>query len=420
MAEFVQFTGERDAREPAAADFIKRMNAHFRATQVTSAVDKFIEVGDHFKHGSPADKWYEFVKMDATMATERGDWDTFSAAFRTRFKGATPVAKPRGQLEAELSRMRIAIGDLARGTVHVGDKDVYVLVDFVKRVCDAIADLGVSGSNTGLWDFYNGLPPVLQEAVGGVVPASWAAMLAALDGVPQSKVEVATAQHRVQQALVDQFADLQKKMAAMTVSASRVVVNPPRAPNVPAPVSPTSAPNPPNQQQQQQPAAAGRGKRPPPTIAQKELLHGVLRKCVRRQHLDTPAGHAAYARDITAWHEKFCLVAPSDLQLETTGYPLTPGTPCPCAGKCWRCGAVGVQHSKDANGCAPCTLLPRNEIMLRALGGTWLGRTSLTVPITAPVNVVEVVEQYPWYETRKGEGAQAEEVQEGFVEGLQQ
>ncbi|KAJ7674204.1 hypothetical protein B0H17DRAFT_1140746 [Mycena rosella] len=198
MFEFVQFTGERNMREPAAADFIKRMNVHFCATQVANAADKFVEVGDHFKHGSPADKWYEFVKTDTTMATERGNWDAFSTAFRTRFKGATPVAKPRGQLEAELSRMRIAIRDLMCGTVHVKDKDVYILVDFVDRVRDAVADLGASGSYTGLWDFYNGLPPVLQEAVGGIVPASWAAMWAELDGVPQSKVEITTAQHRMQ------------------------------------------------------------------------------------------------------------------------------------------------------------------------------------------------------------------------------
>ncbi|KAJ7701787.1 hypothetical protein B0H17DRAFT_1128025 [Mycena rosella] len=430
MADYALYTGERDAKEPAAADFLKKLNAHLRSHGVTAVAEKIVEAGDRFKHGSPADKWFNMIQSDPVKATERADWGAFCTAFKERFKGATPISKPAAQLEAELGRMRIEMGNLAKGSIQVGDREVYVLADFVERVHDAVADVDAGAKNVGMWDFYTALPAVLQEAIGGVVPASWSAMTTALSRVPQSKVEVAAAQYREQKGMAEQVDALQRKLASMSMAASRITPTAPRVgPNPAPPVASSGTPNAPNPPPLNPPAPAtpaapvapANGKRAPLTKSQKDLLLVVLRECVRRTRPDTPVGRAGYAQDIALWHEKYRKVPRSSLQLEITGYPLSPGIAPPCSGECWRCGvATSPSHTKSPAGCAPRAELPALETTLRALAGTWLGRVDLRPPgAVAAVHVVEVVKLVPWYEGEDEASGETADVAEGFVNGLQ-
>ncbi|KAJ7655875.1 hypothetical protein B0H17DRAFT_375034 [Mycena rosella] len=182
----------------------------------------------------------------------------------------------------------------------------------------------------------------------------------------------------------------------------------PNAPNSPPP-------NPPA------PAAPANGKRAPLTKAQKDQLLVVLRECLRCTCPDTPVGCAGYTQDIVSWQEKYREVPRSSLQLEVTGYPLSPGIAAPCSGECWRCGvATSPSHTKSPAGCAPHAELPALETTLRALAGSWLGRVDLRPPgAVAAVHVVEAVELSAWYEGKDDTNPETADAAEGFVNELQ-
>ncbi|KAJ7439900.1 hypothetical protein B0H11DRAFT_554006 [Mycena galericulata] len=416
MADFMTFTGDRNKKdELSAANFIRRLNILFRAQATTADKDKLAEVADRFEDESPADKWFTALVADPANPAAASNWDAFCVAFKDRFKGAAAILKPQGQLEAELSRMRIGMDALAGGVVVVRDKEVYVVADFADRVRDAVTEAGAGGKNVGLWDFYEHLPAVLQEGVGGAVPATWNAMTTALSNIPQTKIDTAAARYREQKALEQRFGDLQRHVENLRISPPTTRSAPAAAPtptNAHATVAPTPAAATPGAQNAGAPA-----QRPRPTDAQKEQLRSVLRECVRRTNPDTVEGRAQYARDIASWTQRYGRIARADLQLEVMGYPLSPGIPAPCTGECWRCGiATNPPHQKNAAGCGRAAL-PALENALRALGGSWLGRTNLQPP--APVNIVEV-DAVPWYEGLNHPQVQAEDAGADFPEGLQQ
>ncbi|KAJ6538292.1 hypothetical protein B0H10DRAFT_1971617 [Mycena sp. CBHHK59/15] len=97
------FTGNGTSAA-VAIDFIKDVRLGFRGGTATDA-EKLEEVGDRFRHGSPADIWFR-----ASMFTT---WAAFTRAFEERFAGMAPIMKPRAQLLAELAGMRITIENLA-------------------------------------------------------------------------------------------------------------------------------------------------------------------------------------------------------------------------------------------------------------------------------------------------------------------
>ncbi|KAJ7218192.1 hypothetical protein C8J57DRAFT_1095696 [Mycena rebaudengoi] len=417
MVDFQQFTGDRNAtNEPAAADFIKRLDTQFRATNTTVDADKFVELADRLKSDSPAERWYDELKADASKVTQTTVWAAFCTAFKDRFKAATAVAKPPGQLRAELTRMRIAMEELAGDPVEVGGVKLTPLASFVDRLRDKVKEVSGGRDEIGLWDFYQGLPLVLREASGGVVPANWDALITVLAAVPQGKIEMATEQFRAQQdalraqheavrtqsSMLEEVKALEREIVNLRVAAARAA--PATSRNASAPAVAAAAPTP--TPTSAAPAAASGNTRVPPTDAQKEALLRVARESVRRTRPNTPEGLAGYATDIAAWNAKFGNLP---RRLEVTGHPLTPGAPPPCSGECWRCGfGTNPPHAKSAAGCARAPL-PANEAAFRSLCGLWLGRVSLQAP--AAVNAVGVVEMVPWYEGT---------AEEDFVEGLQQ
>ncbi|KAJ7620802.1 hypothetical protein B0H17DRAFT_1219467 [Mycena rosella] len=322
--------------------------------------EKLLDVADRFKHASPADKWFEAVKADPILAQQTTTWAGFSAVFQDRFKGAAPASKPPVQLEAELARMRINLAQLSKGTVRVNNNDIYVLVDFVERVREAVAEAAADQRNVGMWDFYVALPP--------------------------TKIDIATAQFRVQKNMADQMEELQKKLSGMNVAAARIT---PAAPRVaPTAASTTKAPSPTPATPADQNAARSNA-RTAATQAQKAQLLVVLRECIRRTHPDTPAGRALHAADLATWDGKFGLVPRGTLQLERGVLTL------------WgRDVAAAPEVARWVR-----VALPFFETALRARGGSWLGRVELGAPATARVHVVEVVELKPWYENAKPDAA---------------
>ena len=83
-------------------------------------------------------------------------------------------------------------------------------------------------------------------------------------------------------------------------------------------------------------------------------------------HPNTPAGHAAYASQVSAWNRQH---GEYQLATELTGYPLTPGTAPICAGECYGCGQVG--HSAIMNLCTK--QVPGKERAWRTICGGILG-----------------------------------------------
>ncbi|KAJ7180282.1 hypothetical protein C8R43DRAFT_1117599 [Mycena crocata] len=396
---FIQFTGDRHIpNEPAAADVVKRLCAEFAHNSGMTDAEKIENAGTRFKWNSPADRWYEELIARNPKPKEATVWTAFASAFKARFKGTSAVVKPRGQLEAELSGMRITMAELSKGTIIVGSAEVHVLVDFVERVREAIAESEAGGKDVGLWGFYTSLPLFLKDAVGGLLPPTWDDMANTLSNVPQGKVDLATEQYRAQTEAADGIKGIERTLERLQVSAKNATRSAASTSTTATPPSRTSAP-----------AATNNGSKA--TAAQKDGLERVLRSCVSRMHPDTVQGRTAHRADLATWQKKFGKLTRDELELEVRGFPLTPGTDLPCTDACFRCGfTTPVPHAKNDTGCAPHPELPPHERSLRALGQTWLGKVDLRAAV--PVNVVSAG---PWYDDEETEEAG----EAGFAEGLQ-
>lgn len=68
------------------------------------------------------------------------------------------------------------------------------------------------------------------------------------------------------------------------------------------------------------------------------------------------------------------------MMLETTGYPLSPGTAAPCSGECFGCGCVPIPHHRKID--CPGPAVPTQESRFRSLCAKYLRQPP------APVNAV--------------------------------
>ncbi|KAJ6607820.1 hypothetical protein B0H10DRAFT_1955954 [Mycena sp. CBHHK59/15] len=115
----------------AAIDFIKDVRLRFRDSTVND-VEKLEEVGDHFRHGPPADVWFRV----STFTT----WAAFTRTFEERFAGMAPMVKPCPQLIAEL----------AADHVLVGGEKIAPMVEFCLHLREAVLDASTGSSSEGV------------------------------------------------------------------------------------------------------------------------------------------------------------------------------------------------------------------------------------------------------------------------------
>ncbi|KAJ7690740.1 hypothetical protein B0H17DRAFT_1134249 [Mycena rosella] len=356
------FTGAGTS-SAAALDFLKDVHLGFNARGVTGDTEKLMEVGDRFRHGTPADVWFK-GHMFAT-------WADFQKDFEVHFAGRKAIVKPKAQLLAELSGMRITVAQLAAGPVLVGREKIAPLIDFHERVKEAVMDAGAEKESEGVWAFHTALPCAVMLSVGGM-PADWDAMLTALEKVPEDAVDVEIEHHRQRSAFNATIAHLNQAMQNVRVSSANPHVQP-------TTVVPTvAAPNPAN--------AA-----PAPTMGQERGEHGEReegsarefrqgQRCRRdeRQPPDTPKGRNRYATQITNWTSCNSQIPTESVAIYLTDTQSDPGQP---------------RHAAESAGAPPVPVLKRKY---RATCGTWFGCIH-GPPVV--VNVVEIaeVEGMPWY-----------------------
>ncbi|KAJ7675692.1 hypothetical protein DFH06DRAFT_1434910 [Mycena polygramma] len=409
MSALSFYTGDRNTDTIDAVDFIKECNIYFRKNKVTDEAIMLKEAGDHFRNRSNADRWFKTKEVKDGI---NGSWDAFVIAFQERFEGIYPKEKPTVQLIAELSGMRISLGDLAQEHVTVGGEKYAPMEDFLARLKDAVSATNATKARDGVFQFHADLPAQLRVAVGDA-PADWGTMITALQAIPQTTIKTAVEEFKSRAAMERNIADIQRRLAAtqLGVHVAPVVVAPrapvvapavapvvaPRAPVVP----PVLAPGGPAVQEAARVPRRGAGREG--TEAEKTALRAVLAECVRQRAPNTPEGMVRYQAQLAAWRA----VNPGEerlIAIETSGYPLQPGTADPCSAECWRCGFVVRPVHGQA---CPGPFVPDLERRFRMVCGQWLGRTQ--APAAAHY-VEEIVAGVPWYEV---EGAGGED----FVAG---
>ncbi|KAJ7062436.1 hypothetical protein B0H15DRAFT_958802 [Mycena belliarum] len=392
MATGPTFTGYGTSTA-TAIDFLKDVRLGFSGRGMKDP-EKLEEVGDRFRHASPADVWFKA----ATFTT----WKDFEKAFETRFAGIAPITKPRPQLLAELAGMRMVLEDLAADYVLVDGAKVLPLAAFCAKLNEAVMGATAGAEAEGVWNFFSGLPAPLRLAMGSV-PVTWDDMLAALGQIPQAAVDVAVEGHKHRRELEATVREMDRMLRATRISPASASPTVPqtaaRIHNTPAPAAANAGANTTNANAGAGGGARGatRGREPigMGSDAQKAQLRALLEGCIARQPPDTPDGLVRYNSQMTEWASKNGHIAPDAVSIWTTGYPLKPGTAVPCCGECWRCGTYtsGVPHRV-----CPKPLVPVLERKFRAYCGTWLGRVNVSPAAVHVVEVVEEVEGVPWYQ----------------------
>ncbi|KAJ7240552.1 hypothetical protein C8J57DRAFT_1245349 [Mycena rebaudengoi] len=167
--------------------------------------------------------------------------------------------------------------ELAAGPVSVGDKKVSAMEDFVDRLKDAIKESGAGAGIAGLWQFYEALPPFIQEGRVDIAVRAHVKEKASAEAIVAAErahqQRTAAAERRVD--------DLQRKLAAIELGVSRV------APAAPAPAGRALAAAqrrarlrpPPPPPLRQPPRAAAPASRPEPTCRRRACWRRCAGRC---------------------------------------------------------------------------------------------------------------------------------------------
>jgi hypothetical protein len=297
------FTGDRKKDGMAAEDFLKAMRRYQRVRSVANDADKLADVADRFAHNSPAEQWWK-----ALDASKKATWASFETEFETRFKTVLALVKPRAQLLAELTGMRITLDELAVDHVMVQAEKIAPMTEFVARVRDAVSAVNAGGSGEGVWAFHRALPVGIRSVIGDA-PATWDLLLTSMESVLATAIEAAVEDHKRQRAIDNTVEQLTRRINNVRVSP--VVQTAPVAAQQPA-VNPTAVVRPPAPVNGGGGVAEGGGANgarrtqtraiPPGTDAQKARLRQIMLETNARQPPDTPDGHAQYAAQIVSWN----------------------------------------------------------------------------------------------------------------------
>ncbi|KAF8181473.1 hypothetical protein K438DRAFT_1976200 [Mycena galopus ATCC 62051] len=398
MAMMRRFTGNFKIDKITAENFLREVRMCFRRSNITLEDDKFAEMADRFVDESAADVWFR-----ALVPPQSDDWEEFEEAFTARFRPRRTTSKPGDQLMAEATGMRIDMSVLAAPQEGREEGRSTPFGEFVDALRELVTQGGGGDERGGVYIFFEALPPVIQEAIGAI-PRTWNRLLAALDSILDATIASAVREYhkdeerRVLRGEVDAIA---RKMKTTSLGGggggSAPRVTPPVVP-VP-PQAPAGAPQLPAGGAQAPAGGARGGRRGPikvPTEAEKAALRLVLAATLARRAPDTPDGHAQYTTQVTAWNTRNGHLAIDRVNVETTSYPLFPGTAPPCSGECWRCGRLTNPTRHDV---CPAPPVPEMERRFRAVCGTWLGRSA-----TNAVNLVEEEEGgRPWWNDEAGD-----------------
>ncbi|KAK7062288.1 hypothetical protein R3P38DRAFT_2400225, partial [Favolaschia claudopus] len=405
MATIPHFTGNREVDATSAEDFLKDARIYFRAHGIKTDEEKLTEVGDRFRSASPADVWFKALK--ATV------WADFQTAFVTRFERGSAIVKPQAQLLAELSSMRITVEELAREVPRTPQGWVVKpLGAFVERVEDAVISAGAGAASEGVWAFHSSLPNPLRIAVGDA-PANWDDLLVALKKIPEAAVVAAIDQYRYDEktrAMEEKLDRLTRQMSGVRLSAPT-----PSAPIGVAAAGAGATGGGVGNAVREGGGGGGRNARVRGgSEAEKEALRRVLAEVLRRRRADTAEGRVQYNADVASWNARNGGIPPDRVAIDTTGYPLRPGTADPCSGECWTCG-MRTSPRHDRNRCtAPA--LHALEKRFRMVCGMWLGTAAEGGQ--AGVNFMGVAGTPWWGGDHEGGGAACDGQRDASLPGL--
>ncbi|KAJ6614112.1 hypothetical protein B0H10DRAFT_2221584 [Mycena sp. CBHHK59/15] len=295
---------------------------------------------------------------------------------------------------------------LAVEYVTVHDKTVYTIVDFANRVKDAASAADAGKKTIGLWEFVQNLLLVIQDSIS-VMPADWDTAAREISKVSQTKIAAAVKVYLVQTVMQDKMVHLSYMLE------HGLHISPLLASNINhTPMSTTSPPLPAGTNRAPPPAAPPAGNGPHmkkiPTEVDKRVLCNVIVNTIAKMSADMPEGQAVYLVNVASWNTSFMNIPMGQLELETIGYPLCPGSLAPCMADCYKCGmATSPPHIRPHCMGSPA---PALEQRFCSVCGEWLGPHS-RIPV--PVNTVTA-----WWEDVGSTATVVDEVEQDFAEGL--
>ena len=432
-------------------DFLKQIQVNFLDNNSAMDGDRMRLFGLLCHLGHEGEVWY-----DAQNAATKADWGLFSAAFSKKWPKRSVMTKTSEEFQQEL---REEILD-ANGMLETIEKEGVKIYRY-KAWADRLDLLSAAIPDpTGLLIHEvrdsGTMPTVLQDAVG-ISHKTWSSFTAAIRAVELYILCEAIAKEcRIQNLENQSQYTPSTPSASLTASFQRARIATPQSPSpqrTMGRVFPHLATPTPSREQPDIFASGGAprtrlfafppGIAPTPVTPSNSRVSALPASAFRKpkiclldlhrhaipHHPDTEQGHAAYQRQIIAYHAANGNVKADEFR----PYPLTPSTEALSSGVCFNCGrnilakhpSFLCPHDKDSS-----SSLPPLERAWRAVAAIIHGIIKPRTPTTqqpTPMRSVDIVSARAVDVTDLDEsaindlimgGATVTEVEEGKVQGL--
>ncbi|CAK5275955.1 unnamed protein product [Mycena citricolor] len=363
------------------------MRRYMHDHQLTVPDEQIDAVNDHLQPNSPAER---HMKGLAAASVHRASLAEYLAELARKFPGVKGIERTPQQYEVELCKMRITMEELAQEKVKVGALEIHTRDHIANRIKDLASDANISSSLSGYALWKDNQPSVITKALTPT-PQNWEEVAAKIRAIPLSDLRDATAIHQQAAALwKDMVSNMTRMFQSMRApSYASLSDHPAQTPGPPQPrQAPLAVLAPPRSQpfQPRPPCPPQMGGDYVPTTEELAQLQTILEQVICVAQPDTPEGQATYAGQVAKWQSNNrATQAAGMLRIESTGFPLKPGTVIPGSGEYWWCGMPAHRGGECKS------LVPDKERRFRTVCDQWLRPQRGPAPVAPPITPVNNV-----------------------------
>ena len=377
------FHGDREDENPE--DFLR---SFYRRMGTATDDTKKKQFRYFLQADSVADEWFDDLKQG-----DKKDWESIEAAFSERWPRKRAAKKTTEEYEEEITGLKLNTEDLGKKEKTAG-REVYSHIAWADKMTTIVKGAKIETTTTYIGQVRKELPKLLREKVGAG-HSDWMDFLQVVQDVDVDHIRdgmsIWKREQEEQEAIKKRIQQLEKLTASPTAPIRQQLTsfnigNMPQPPSQQPRQGTTTTTNPfvgttggqgnLFQNPQAKTAPQTSTQRPPATQADRIALLTRLQKYPH--HPDSEPGRQAHQAQQAEWVKTHGLGA---FVMESTPYPLRPGTLPVGSGECFTCGFAGHMGRRDGSTCGGNRALHPHEQTWRAICSRILRQTRTTANI---------------------------------------